>query len=107
MCYHSNYLDCRSRAQGDKPPNWSEWKYVQRMVNCHTFSVIHFLMEGSFFPFFKDQPSQTNGFDCGVFASQVKLAYSVCCTIITVGVFVFKQYALCRVMDKSWDFQQV
>lgn len=54
---------------------------------------------------FQDQPLQSNGYDCGVFASQVCINPDL--SIFDYGFFSPLQFALYRVFGKEWDFNEV
>ncbi|XP_064393169.1 uncharacterized protein LOC135340729 isoform X3 [Halichondria panicea] len=58
-----SFLEERNKDQNLPIPDWENWQYVHKT----------------------DQPEQTNGYDCGVFASQ---------------------FALYRTMGMPWDFQE-
>lgn len=73
---YRNFLDNRCKDNGLQPLNWKEWNYVHKKVDnrtqvCTSDSDTHTIIV-MVFTCLQDQPLQTNSFDCGVFASQVK-----------------------------------
>lgn len=83
-CYYRSFLEERCKDQNLPIPDWENWKYIHKTV-CHSLVIIinlefermlceeqHVLgITYQIIQHTQDQPIQTNGFDCGVFASQV------------------------------------